>query len=330
MTKKLFTLGLGLLLAVPTWAHHNWAAIYDVNSDVEIEAIVSEVIWRNPHVRVSFITDAGTANEKTYTTESNSVASLTRMGVTKELIAPGTAVRVAGYQSRTSDTDIFMNHLLLPGSKEIVFLRTAEPRWPQASRIGDTKRLHGGVIEQDFSKLPTSIFAVWTTTYGNSGSHHALEKDAPDWTEKGQKAALEFTKAADSNSSCSPKGATLVMGSPYPIQLIDQGDIVLVHAEEYDSIRKVHMNLPHEDPGTAGVLGYSTGKMVAETLTVTTTFGADSTEQLHETFHLSDDHQKLMYTQVITDPEMRLTPTVNKKWWQYQPGARVEPYDCSY
>lgn len=326
---RILLVAVSLLSVVPVAAHHNWSALYDVESDIEINGVIDEVIWRNPHVRVSFTVDAGTANEKTYTTESNSVASLMRMGVSKELLSPGTPVRVAGYRSRSSDSDIFMNHLLLPNNEEIVFLRTAEPRWPDADRIGDTERLHGGVIEDDFDKLPTSIFGAWTTTYGNSGSHRALGKDKVELTERGLK-EQELAAAASNDASCAPKFSTLVMGSPYPIQLIDQGEIVVIHAEEYDSVRKVNMNVPHEDPGNAGVLGYSTGRMVGGTLSVVTTYGSLSEEQLFETFHLSADHQKLNYTQIIVDPEIRVTPTVNKKWWQYQPGAKVQPYDCSY
>lgn len=329
MTIRILLFVFALFGAPSATAHHNWSALYDVESDIEFEGVIDEIVWRNPHVRVSFTVNPGSADQQTFTTESNSVASLIRMGVTEDLLAPGTAVRVAGYRSYSSQTDMFMNHLLLPSGDEVVFLRTADARWPDANRIGDAKRLHGGVIEQDFSKLPTTIFGVWTTTYGNSGSHNALGKDTVERTEKGQ-AAFELASLSRNDTKCSPKSSTLVMAAPYPIELINQGDTVIVHQEEYDSRRTVYMNVPHEDPGTAGVLGYSTGKMVGDTLTVTTTYGEDSTEQLHETFSLSDDHQKLNYTHVVVDSEMLVIPTVNKKWWQYQPGATIEPYDCIY
>ena len=125
-----------VLAATPSTAHHNWQALYDVNSDIEFEGEIQSVKWRNPHVRVSFVVGKGTPDEKIYTTESNSVASLTRMNVTEDLLAVGTKVRVAGYRSRSGGSDIFMNHLLLPHNREIIFQRTAEPRWPDAGRIG--------------------------------------------------------------------------------------------------------------------------------------------------------------------------------------------------
>lgn len=324
-------LALAILLATSAAAHHNWSAIYDVNSDIEIEGVISSIDWVNPHVRVSFTVDAGTPNERVYTTESNSVASLTRMDVTPELLSVGARVRVAGYRSRTRDDDIFMNHLLLPDHREIIFLRTAEARWPDATRIGNTDRAHGRVVEDDFSKRPTSIFGVWTTIYGAEGSHRALGGPV-DWTEKARELQAQGGDApADAAASCDPRPMPGVMGAPYPIQIIDQGDTIIIHAEFYDSIREVHMNTDHSNPpADPGVLGYSTGNWVGDTLVVSTTMdGSNSGMQIHETFHLSGDRSRLLYTSVITDPEMRTTPTLAKKWWQYQPGAFVQPYGCT-
>lgn len=320
--RAVIALSLTMLTTDHAAAHHNWSAIYDVNSDIEIEGVISSIQWRNPHVRVSFTVDAGTPNERIYTTESNSVASLTRMNVTEDVLAVGTAVRVAGYRSRTRDDDIFMNHLLLPDNREIVFLRTAEPRWPDASRIGDTDRAHGLVVESDFSKRPTSIFSVWNTIYGAEGSHQALRYPAGEFS-------IDY-KTGQGSGTCSTKDLWRVMGAPYPIQLIDNGDTVIIHAEEFDTIREVHMGIPHDDPGThTDSLGYSTGRMEDGRLVVTTTFeGSDSPIQLHETFQLSTDHNRLLYTSALIDPESNNAPTVNSKWWQYQPGAFVQPYDC--
>lgn len=312
-----------MLMSNHAAAHHNWSALYDVDSDIEIEGVISSIQWRNPHVRISFTVDEGTPNEKVYTTESNSVASLTRMNVTEDLLAVGTPVRVAGYRSRTRDDDMFMNHLLLPNNREIVFLRTAEPRWPEASRIGNTDRAHGRVVEEDFSRRPTSVFAVWNTIYGAQGSHRALSFPPGEFV-------IDY-KTDRGIGGCASKDVWEAMGTPYPMQLIDNGDTVIVHVEEFDTIREAHMGIPHDDPGTnANNLGYSTGRMDDGRLLVTTTFeGSDSPIRLYETFELSADHSRLLYTSALVDPESNSAPTVNSKWWEYQPGAFVQPYDCT-
>jgi len=321
--RALIASSLLMLMASHAVAHHNWTALYDVDSDIEIEGVISSIRWRNPHVQVSFTVDAGTANEKVYTTASNSVASLTRMNVTKALLAVGTKVRMAGYRSRTRDDDIFMNHLLLPNGREIVFLRTAEPRWPGASRIGDSDRLHGRVVEEDFSKRPTSIFAVWNTIYGAKGSHQALSFPAGV-------VSIDY-KTERGSGDCASKDVWAQMGAPYPIQLIDKGDIVVIHAEEFDTVREVHMGAAHDDPGAhTNNLGYSTGRMDGGRLLVTTTFeGSNSPVRFYETYQLSADHNRLLYTSTLLDPELNSAAIVNSKWWEYQPGAFVQPYDCS-
>ena len=57
MKHLILALSSSIFLATPATAHHNWAAFYDVNGDMEIEGVVSEVIWRNPHVVMYFTVD---------------------------------------------------------------------------------------------------------------------------------------------------------------------------------------------------------------------------------------------------------------------------------
>jgi predicted ester cyclase len=322
MRRFLFGLGLSMFLAVPAAAHHNWAAFFDVEGDVEFEGVIESIQFRNPHVRVTFLVDGGTPDEKTYWTESNSVAALTRMGVTKELLTVGTRVRVAGYPSRADTYGVFMNHMLLPDGQEIVFLRTAEPRWPDAQRIGNTDIAHGRVHEEDFSKRPTSIFSVWNTIFGAEGSHRALRYPV---------GSISINYAEPRGvGSCVSKDLWEQMGSPYPMQIVDNDDgSITVHVEEYDTIRTVHMNIEHKDPGTVkNNLGYSNGYMEDGKLFVTTTFaGSNSPVVFKETFQLSEDHNRLEYTNTLSNPETGASAE-NAKWWEYQPNSFVQAYDC--
>lgn len=325
MKNLILALGLSLVLVTSVSAHHNWAAAYDVNGDIEIEGVVSEIVWRNPHVIMYFTVDQGTPNEKIYSTESNSVAALARMDVTQDLVAVGTKVRVAGYPSRTKDDDIFMNHLLLQDEqREIVFLRTAEPRWPEEStRIGSADYAHGLNAQEDFSERPTSIFSVWTTIFDGEGSHRAMRFPSDVYN-------IDYAEQRGTGN-CVSKDVWGQMGSPYPMQIVDNKDgTITVHIEEHDTIRTVHMNIDHDDPGTVkNNLGYSTGRFVGDTLLMTTTFeGSNSPIQIHESFTLSNDHNHLNYSQVLVNPESDELPTVNAKWWEFQPNSYLQPYDC--
>jgi hypothetical protein len=322
MKHSLLALAAVLFVATPAFGHHNWMAIYDVAGDIEIHGVVSSITWRNPHVRMTFTVDQGKENKKVYTTSSNSVAALARMGVTKELLSVGTEVRVAGYPARSGDDDLFMNHMLLPDGQEIVFLRTADPRWPEAQRIGNTDVAHGRVVEDDFDKRPMSIFSVWSTIFGAEGSHRSLNHPNNTY-------AIKYAEPRGTGS-CVSKDLWTQMGSPYPMQIVDEGNSIVIHVEEYDTIRTVHMEAVHNDSGFANNnLGYSTGRWVGETLLVTTTFeGSNSVIQMLESFTLSADHSRLNYSQTLIDPESNDLPTVNAKWWGYVPGSFVQSYDC--
>ncbi|MBT5330444.1 MAG: hypothetical protein HOL48_01530 [Porticoccaceae bacterium] len=327
MKNFIVAMGLTMFLAAPASAHHAWAALFDVNGDVEYEAVVESVVWQNPHVVMNFTVNAGTPQEKTVSAASNSVAALARMNVTDELINPGTKVIVAGYPSRSNPEEIFfMNHMLIVDeAREIVFLRTAEARWPDiAARIGDANYAHGLNEQEDISERPTSVFAVWSTIFGAEGSHRALPP-APGF----RIAYAEQRGEGD----CASKDLWSEMSSPYPVGLFDKREedgTVIIHVEQNDTIRPVYMDIEHNDPGTVkNNIGYSTGRFAGDTLMVTTTFeGSNSPIQMQETFTLSGDRNHLNYTQVLIDPESNDLPVIGHKWWEFQPNSYVQPYDC--
>ena len=48
--KLLAILGGGILLAaVPAWAHHSFAAEFDINSPVTLKGVLTKMDWVNPH-----------------------------------------------------------------------------------------------------------------------------------------------------------------------------------------------------------------------------------------------------------------------------------------
>lgn len=51
--------------------------------------------------------------------------------------------------------------------------------------------------------------------------------------------------------------------------------------------------------------------------------------RLIETFALSADRNHLDYTAILTDPTKGNLPVTTTKYWQYQPGSVVHPYNCS-
>ena len=325
-------------------AHHAWAAIFDADGDIEIEGIVTKILWRNPHVQFQITVDQGSASETVWTIESNAVARLTRMGVSKDVIKLGDQVKAAGLPSRKGDPEMFVNHLLLDDKTEVVMSRTAGRRWESEATglIGDTDALHGGVVAESIEERPTTVFGSWHVIYGAQGSHRAGGNSGPgDLTDYGTAYQAEQQAAGlggrPDRHDCSVRPALSVVSEPYPMALVDKGDTIEIQFEFLDTYRTVYMDpnteIPAEIPKDH--LGFSRGRWLGETLVVETVLyreggvDGDDYKQAVETFNLSHDRNRLAYTRVEIDPLMTNTSNVAQKWWQYVPGQEIQPYDCA-
>ena len=323
-------------------AHHGWGGQYDTTKEIELTGVIKSVQWTNPHVTFKMLVDGGKSTEKLWTIESNSVSALVRMGIEKTTVAIGSTVKVSGFGPVAgANFGLFMNHMLLPDGKEIVFLRGAAPRWSDEI-IGNDDRLHGKVVENDINKRPATVFSVWTVVYNDNNSHGmhvitpapaaAAATPAASGMAAGTTAAMTPVVGADGAVIvCHDTPAISEMGSPYPMELIDQiarNKTVVMKVEKDDTVRVVHITAaPHKAVGAPSLAGYSTGVVDAnkKKLTVTTSNVLGGPEVVYtETFELSDDRNRLNYTVKSTK-----SPEVRGRYWQYQPGAKVMPYGCT-
>lgn len=330
-------------LAAPLFAHHSWSTDYKVNDpEVEIAGVITRLDWKNPHVRLEVTSDAGQPTARTWLIETTSVAQLIRMDVTPGLVKVGQSVRIAGYAGFRTNM-IYMNHLLLPDNREVIFLADAAPRWSGVP-IGNSRKLAGQVTEPDVNKRPATIFAVWNTVYGDPRSHGfaaqqiALKARAEEAARKGQPLpTVPLSAAPGSAEYCAPKALQAAMANPYPIQFLKRGRDIQLKLELDDQVRTIRMGRGHDDSGAApSLMGYSSGEWQGsgeKKLIVTTTRFAGKDlgprARLVEVFELSDDRNRLNYTATLSDPDKPGAPVTTGKYWQYQPGSTVQPYNCS-
>jgi hypothetical protein len=346
MIKLIFTIGLAGLLCAPASAHHTWAVDYDTNDFIEIEGVVSSIRWVNPHVRFEVIVDAGTNSEQKWNIAGTSVSNLARMDVTSNILSVGDSVLMAGYAAKQSDHGMYMVNLLLPDGRQAIFSGSAEPRWT-GEIIGSGASLRGEVLEQDISNRPDSIFSVWTTITSNPESrtlHPRSSLDYPLSETALEKISAYNPETEDPFGSCFPKGGSLVMDAPYPVEFVDQGTTILFKLEEYDLVRTIHLTDIHDDRNVEpSLLGYSTARWQGDTLLVTTTkidypflnVGSvpDYIPQgqhalFQESLRLGSERDRLHYSLTVTDTEMLTEPLVMRKYYLWRPGESVQPYLC--
>jgi len=93
--------GIALLAGVDqVFAHHSFSATYESGQRIEIEGVVKEFVWRNPHsfMRID-VTDKEGAT-KTWALEWGSITQLTQSQITRTSLKPGDRIIVGGEPAR--------------------------------------------------------------------------------------------------------------------------------------------------------------------------------------------------------------------------------------
>lgn len=331
------------LLCTHAQAHHSFAATFDAETVSELEGEVLSVAWRNPHVLFTLEGTDADGEEAIYEIESHSLSIMRRMEISREALNVGDRIRVAGHPSRHADDAMFVLNALLPDGREIVFDPFGGPRWSQ--NIGTTRVWQA--TEGEPQDDDNGIFRVWITSITRPNAWPFPEAfdlsliDSYPLTEQAQAAVAAFDPITDLPTlNCAAKGMPTIMEQPYPMEIVDNGDTILLRLEEYDTVRTVHMN-ESAAPGARppSDLGYSTGQWDGDTLVVRTTdiswrffdsVGIPLSEavEIEERFTPSADNSELDLVMTVTDPETFTEPVEVGKTWLAISGVQVEPYEC--
>jgi hypothetical protein len=105
MSRKLLTFSLMASIALcavgTAFAHHSFAAEFDITKPITLVGKVTKLEWTNPHAYVFVdVADAKTGAVTNWEIEMGSPNGLTRLGWTRNLVKPGDGVTVEGYLGR--------------------------------------------------------------------------------------------------------------------------------------------------------------------------------------------------------------------------------------
>lgn len=344
-TKSILCLPLVTLLAIPaTRAHHgsvNNPGLYLADEMVEIEGEVTDVLWRNPHVRFRLNVTGENGEDVIWEAEMGpGPTEFRRRGIPQDFIRPGDTVRVAGNVSRRNPETIGLIHLLLPDGREFVGSRNAENRWSNEPAVSIAFRIPGPAdadpaLVEAAREAAVGIFRVW------GGSMHPPHSDyVPLLTDRGREVAATYVQVRDDPELECRTGMPTTMFDPTAMQIVDQDDRILIRIRELDVERTVHMAAGADDAAPQGSpLGHSVGRWEDDALVVTTTgvdwpyFDPEGTPQsgqvqFTERFSLADGGNTLDYSLTVVDPEMFSEPFTLSRPRQWAPGLAMEPFDC--
>ncbi|HEY5624627.1 MAG TPA: DUF6152 family protein [Gammaproteobacteria bacterium] len=320
-------------------AHHGPPVepLYDTQNVIFLDGVVTELLWRNPHVRFRIEVTEGSHAGEIWELEMDPLTRMRRTGLSPEFVKPGDAVKVAGIVARHKPRVMALENLLLPDGQEYVGARLQAPL-----RFGG-ERLAAEVLPIDPQKIEAArreangIFRTWVRVRGHGSSRLGNEA----LTEDGRRSKAEFNRITDEPLlQCVKDGMPRAMFHPTAMEFIDRGDRILLRIEEHELTRTIHMgdDFPRAE-GRATPLGHSVGRWEGDTLVVTTTnvgwpfADGDGTPQSEDVVHVeritpSADGTWADYELTSTDPAYLNGSAVRTSRLEWTPGRELGDYEC--
>jgi hypothetical protein len=154
------------------------------------------------------------------------------------------------------------------------------------------------------------------------------------------KAEAAGTPLFDPNASCLPSGVPRVLPVPYPLDIVQTPDVIMISIEVMHSFRIIHMDgKPMPATFKPSYLGYSVGHWDGDTLVIETTgmngytqtdeegrpksMGIKVTERIHKVAP-----NVLENTFTIDDPKTYTRPWTSRARFTWAPTVRLNEYIC--
>ena len=316
-------------------AHHSFAK-FDSAQTIEIEGEIVEVRWQNPHVHLTVRGRMEGGEVRSWDLETNSPGILRRTGIDASQVNVGDHVRAAGSPAVDGSPEMFARNVLLTDGRELLF-SARQPYFSGRAVGGMSAWL---VTSGDTSRPELGLFRVWSSTAASAMTLFP-NIDYP-LTAAARQAVESFDRVTESQrmaTSCTPKGMPWIMEQPYDIAFERDGGDIVLRLEEYDVVRRIHMNWSGDRAAQPySIHGFSTGAMDGRTLVVTTTnlsspnfkweIPASEAASILERFTPSAEGDRLDYEIVVTDPETFTEPVRLTKYWLSIPGQLLDAYNC--
>lgn len=328
-----------VLISASVFAHHGAVTsgfLYKADELVEIQGELTEVLWRNPHLRARVrVTDAQ-GDETIWELELGPTPrEFENMGILPDDLL-GT-VRAAGHVSKRDPHSLGVIYFLLPGGQEHVQGRNREMRWSNVQLFDVTPEIDAAKAEAD-RQSAEGIYRMWGRRLGRPLDNEITSQAL---TKQGEQLAAAFDPLTDNAQLDCRHGMPDTMFDPVPMEISKEGDHIRLHIAQYNIQRVIHMEAePQHDERKKSPVGYSTGRWEGDELIVTTTdvdwpyylnSGTPQSDQVEytETFSMSDDGQTLSYSISINDPIVFAQPFTIERTREWTPGVEIEPFDCA-
>jgi hypothetical protein len=321
-TKIVLACSMSISIAMPALAHHS-AAAYNTQQELRVTGTITEYRFRNPHVYMTLQVKKDDGSTVLMEVEAGAASVLNPLGFTKDSVAVGDVVTIAGNPARNNPDKAMLGKDLYKKDGAYFPLNIAS---------------RSVYIRKD--EVATSIAGTW---FAPRTEFNAFFGGARNWsvTDKGKAAMAVVDPKATTQKDCIPIGAPALMFYPVANTITVQKDRVVMKVDWLDSERVVYLDGRKHPPASETSLhGHSVGRWEGDTLVIDTTnfkehamgltMSLPSSTQKHlvERLRLAQDGKGLIYSGVIEDPVYLAKPVEWSGQWMYRPSMPHSNEKC--
>jgi Family of unknown function (DUF6152) len=319
------------------FAHHSQAGIFNSKQTIELTGVIKSISWRNPHGQILLAVANDDGTETVWDAETASISVLRNRGADGSAVLVGDRVTIAGSPSMRNRPEILARSVLLPSGYEFTF-GSADAYFPagKSGKIIGRVKIDGDV--EAAKAKANGIFRVWSTIMSDPEAFPMFKGGYP-LSAEGKAGLARWNPRDNALLHCGTKGTPLIMISPLPMEITQEGDTIVLRLEEYDTVRTVHLAKDAVAPPEHTLYGYSRGHFEGSTLVVETDHiaagyfdheGTPQSDQIKvvERFMPNADYTRLDYTLTTTDPVNFEHAFDLHRYFIWRPGDYVHPYEC--
>lgn len=235
----------GVFAANAVHAHHTSAAVFS-RDDMEIEGVVTEYNFKNPHINILITVTDGNGVETEWMVTGPGPTPFRRWGWTPDTLEPGQHLRIFGRKSRDGGPMVLMEAADIHGGR-IVDLNPADGTVVRTVSSSSTVSRPSRQAETP-EAIPTlplrlndgrpNLEGMWL------GSRDGLGRDDPPFNARAAEEQDTFDPFVNDPAftDCADAGLVRQAATIRPLQITQQDDRVVFEYEEFAARRIIHLD----------------------------------------------------------------------------------------